>query len=33
MGQVITLGEAILVSIATLFVWTLIKTILEKVEK
>ena len=33
MGESITLGEAILVSIATLFVWGLIKTVLQMIEK
>ena len=33
MGESITLGEAILVSIATLLVWALIKTVLQMIEK
>ena len=33
MGQTVTLAEAILISIATLFVWVLIKTILQSIER
>jgi hypothetical protein len=33
MGQTITLAEAILVSIATMLVWGVIKTILDAIEE
>lgn len=32
MGQFITLGEAILISITTVLLWAFIKTILETIE-
>ena len=32
MGQYVTIGEAILISISTVLIWALIKTILETIE-